>query len=79
MSDPNKLFAQATAAYNQGNWQQSFDLALSLLPVAPQHAGLHYLIGLAALGLKRIPHALEGLQRAVQLDPGRAEYVAQFA
>ena len=79
MSDPNKLFAQATAAYNQGNWQQSFDLGLSLLPVAPQHAGLHYLIGLAALGLKRIPHALEGLQRAVQLDPGRAEYVAQFA
>ena len=79
MSDPNKLFAQATAAYNQGSWQQSFDLAVSLLPVAPQHAGLHYLIGLAALGLKRIPQALDALQRAVQLEPERADYLAQLA
>jgi Flp pilus assembly protein TadD len=79
MSDPNKRFAQATEAYNQGNWQQSFDLATSLLPVAPGHAGLHYLIGLAALGLKRIPQALEGLQRAVQLEPTRADYLAQLA
>jgi tetratricopeptide (TPR) repeat protein len=79
MSDPNTLFAQATADYNQGKWQQSFDLAISLLPVAPQHAGLHYLIGLAAFGLKRMPQALDGLQRAVQLAPGRGDYLAQLA
>jgi tetratricopeptide (TPR) repeat protein len=79
MSDPNTLHAQATTAYKQGKWQQSFDLAVSLVPVAPQHAGLHYLIGLAALGLKRIPQALDELQRAVQLAPGRGDYLAQLA
>ncbi len=79
MSEPNKLFAQATAAYNQGDWQKAFDLAVSLLPVAPAHAGLHYLIGLAALGLKRVPQALESLQRAIALEPTRAEYLAQLA
>ncbi|OOG62183.1 sulfotransferase [Rhodanobacter sp. B04] len=79
MPDPNKLFAQATTAYNQGNWRQAYDVATPLLPLAPDHAGLHYLIGLAALGLKQMPQAVKHLQRAVKLDPLRAEYAAQFA
>ena len=79
MSDPNKLLAQATAVYKQGNHRQAFDLAKTLLPVAPDHAGLHYLIGLAALGLKEMSLAVKYLLRAVTLDPLRGEYAAQFA
>ncbi|OOG37055.1 sulfotransferase [Rhodanobacter sp. C05] len=79
MSDPNKLFAQATAMYNQGKHRQAFDQAKALLPVAPDHAGLHYLIGLAALDLKEMPQAVKYLQRAVKLDPLKGEYAAQFA
>lgn len=79
MADPNQRFAQATAAYNQGNWRAAFDLSLSLLPVAPGKAALHYLIGLSALGLKQMPRAIEGLQRAAALEPDRAEYLAQLA
>jgi tetratricopeptide (TPR) repeat protein len=79
MSDPNKLFAQATMAYNQGNHRQAFDLAKGLLPVAPDHAQLHYLVGLSALDLNDMPNAVKYLQRAVKLDPLRSEYAAQFA
>lgn len=79
VAEPNERFAQATALYNQGNHRQAFDLAKTLLPVAPDHAGLHYLIGLAALGLKEMPKAMKYLLRAVTLDPQRGEYAAQFA
>ena len=77
--DPNKLFAKATAAFNQGNWRQAFDLATPLLPVAPDHAELHHLIGLAALGLKKMPQAAKCLHRATKLEPKRADYAAQLA
>jgi tetratricopeptide (TPR) repeat protein len=79
MADPNQRFAQATAAYNQGNWRLAFDLSLSLLSVAQNKAALHYLIGLSALGLKQMPQAIEGLQRAATLEPDRADYLAQLA
>ncbi len=79
MTDPDKIYAQAIAAFNQRNFRQAFELSMSLLPQAPNHAELHHLAGLAALELQAMPQALEWLQRAVNLYPGRADYAAVFA
>lgn len=78
MTDPNALLLEATAAYNQGNWQSAFDLAIPLLAIAPEHAGVHHVVGLAALGLKQMPLAIRHLQRALKLEP-RSDYAAHFA
>ncbi|WP_449426726.1 sulfotransferase [Rhodanobacter umsongensis] len=79
MTDPSHLHAQATAAYNQGDWRRALDLASRLLPQEPNHAGLHHLAGLSALELQQMPLALEYLRRAASLDPARADYLTQFA
>src|SRR6185437_7462186 len=78
MTEPNALLLEATAAYNQGNWQRAFDLAIPLLAIAPEHAGVHHVVGLAALGLKQMPLAIRHLQRALKLEP-RSDYAAHFA
>jgi len=78
MTDPNALLLEATAAYNQGNWQRAFDLASPLLAIAPEHAGVHHVVGLAALGMKQMPLAIRHLQRALKLEP-RSDHAAHFA
>jgi len=79
MTDAAKLYAQATAAYNERNWQRAFTLATSALPQAPDHAELHHLAGISALALQQMSPALHHLQRAVDLYPLRADYATQFA
>jgi Flp pilus assembly protein TadD len=79
MTDPSQLFAQATQAFNQRNWQQALELSRQLLPQAPDHAELHYLAGLAAMELQQMQPALQYLHRAAKLCPARADYVTQFA
>jgi tetratricopeptide (TPR) repeat protein len=79
MTDPAKLYAQATSAYNQRNWRQALELSVQLLQQAPNQAELHYLAGLSALELQQMPQALPHLRRAVQLYPQRADYATQFA
>ncbi len=79
MADPNAIFVEATAACNRGEWRRAFDLASPLLTLAPEHAGLHHLLGIAALGLKQMPLSIRHLQRALKLEPRRADYAAQFA
>ena len=78
MTDSNALLLEATAAYNRGDWRRAFDLASPLLAVAPDHAGVHHVVGLAALGLKRMPLAIRHLQRALKLEP-RSDYAAHLA
>src|SRR6185437_8915897 len=72
------LLLEATAAYNQGNWQRAFDLASPLLAIAPEHASVHHVVGLAALGMKQMPLAIRHLQRALKLEP-RSDHAAHFA
>lgn len=79
MTDPAKIYAQASVAFNQRNFRQALDLSMSLLPQAPNHAELHHLAGMAAMELQAMPQALEYLQRAVNLSPRRADYATQFA
>ncbi|OOG65442.1 sulfotransferase [Rhodanobacter sp. B04] len=79
MTDPAKLYARATSAYNQRNWREALGLSMQLLPQAPNHAELHFLAGLAALELQQMSPALQYLQRAANLYPLRADYATQFA
>jgi Flp pilus assembly protein TadD len=79
MTDAAQIYAQATAAYNERDWQRAFVLATSALPQAPDHAEMHYLAGISALALQQMPPALHHLQRAVDLYPLRADYATQFA
>jgi len=77
MSNPMQWYAQALDALDRGDWQAACGLAARVARHAPEHAGVHYVAGVAALQLQRVPMAIEHLARAVQLEPGRVEYLAQ--
>jgi tetratricopeptide (TPR) repeat protein len=79
MTDPAELYAQLTSAFKQRAWQQAQQLAERLLLLAPGHAGVHYLAGMATLELQQMPAALEYLRKAVVLDPARVDFMVQFA
>lgn len=72
-------YASAVAALNAGDWKQAQHLAMYLLREMPQHAGVSFVAGVAAMQLQQMPLAVACLQRAVQLNPARADYAAQFA
>jgi len=79
MTDPAELYAQLTSAFKQRAWQRAQQLAERLLPLAPDHAGVHYIAGMAALELQQMPVALEYLRKAVVLDPVQVDFMVQFA
>lgn len=80
-SAPSKeqRYASAIAALNAGDWQQAQHLAMHLLREAPHHAGVSFVAGVAAMHLQQMPLAVACLQRAVERNPSRADYLAQFA
>jgi Flp pilus assembly protein TadD len=79
MTDPQQQFERAVQAFNQRKFRQALELALTLLPQAPDHAELNYLAGMSAMELQQMNPALEHLHRAAKLQPARADYVTQFA
>lgn len=79
MTDPAKLYSQAVTALNQRQWSQASGLCVQILPRVPNHAGVHFVAGVAALEQQLIPAALKHLHRATTLNPGRADYAAQLA
>jgi tetratricopeptide (TPR) repeat protein len=74
-----ELLAQAGTALNRGDSQQAGSLAMRVLQVDPRHPEAHYLAGLAAMALRRLPEALEHLHQAASLRPRHADYAVQFA
>jgi tetratricopeptide (TPR) repeat protein len=79
MTGAAELYARLTRAFDQRAWQKAQQLADRLLLLAPGHAGVHYLAGMAALQLQQMPAALEYLRKAVVLDPARVDFMVQFA
>ncbi len=79
MTDPSKLYAEAVAALNRADWQRARALANQLLGTFPNHGGVHFVAGVAAMELQFIPMALKHLHRAATLSPKRADYAAQLA
>lgn len=79
MNDPMQWYAQAHEAFNRCEWRQVQSLVARIAPYAPRHGGVHYLAGVAALQLQQVRLAIEHLRSAVQFDPERADYYAQYA
>lgn len=72
-------YRSAVDALNRSSWQEALQLATSILPAASSHAGVHFVAGVAAMNLDRMPLAMQHLQAAVKLNPSRADYGAQWA
>lgn len=79
MNDPNKLYAQLIAAFNQRDWTTTQKLASQMIAIVPRHPGTHYMAGISALELQQIPLALEMLRKATIVSPDNVEYAVQFA
>lgn len=79
MTDPAQLYGHLVAAFNQRQWQQVLDVAAKLLPLAPRHAGVSYITGIACMELQQMPAALGYLDQASNWEPTRADFATQFA
>lgn len=77
--DPRSLYQSAVHALNQGQWPQAFDMGKQLLAVVPTHGGVHFVMGVSALQMQRMPEAMAHLREATRLSPQRADYAAQYA
>ncbi|MEP6897691.1 MAG: sulfotransferase [Rhodanobacter sp.] len=79
MNDPNRIYAQLIAAFNQREWSAAQNLATQMLAIVPRHPETHYIAGISALELQQIPRALEMLRKATIVRPDNAEYAVQLA
>jgi len=79
MNDPAPVYTQAVEALNRADWRSAIELAGRVLPQAPGHAGVHFVLGVAALNLQQMPQAFRHLRQAVALNPQRPDYRAQWA
>lgn len=79
MNAPSETYAAALDACNRRDWQRALVLGQELLRQTPEHAGVCYIVGMACMELRRIPEAVEFLDRATGLDPGRAQFATQYA
>jgi len=74
-----QTYRAATEALNRQQWQRAGQLGLQLLERAPQHAGVHFILGIAALEMRGMPQAIRHLGEAVRLNGQRSDYRAQLA
>ncbi len=85
MNDPTaapaaqRLYADAIAALNRAEWPTAGNIALDMLRRFGEHPGVHFIAGVAALELRRLPQALGHLQRAVAMNGQRADYLVYLA
>jgi tetratricopeptide (TPR) repeat protein len=78
-ADRKKRYAAAVEALNRGDWPRAKALSMSLLHEIPQHAGVHFVAGVAALQMKQTRLATEWLGQSVALNPQRSDYMVQYA
>lgn len=79
MEEARQLYARAIDALNAGQWRSARDMAGRLLGMAPRHAGVHFVAGVAALREQDYRPALDHLQAATRLNADRPDYAAQSA
>ena len=79
MNDPATLYRRAVDALNRGDWAAALEMAARVLPAVPRHPGVHFVVGVAALQLNRMPVALKHLRLSTTLNPSRGDYGAQLA
>lgn len=78
-ADQRKRYGESVDALNKGDWKHAQHLSMQLVREVPPHAGVYFVAGVAARELMQIPLALQCLQRAIELNPVRPDYLAQFA
>lgn len=79
MEEARQLYGQAIDALNTGQWKTARAIAGRLLSMAPRHAGVHFVAGVAALRERDFRPALDHLQAATRLNSDRPDYAAQSA
>lgn len=79
MNALQQQYAQAVEALNARDWAKARGAAEGLLQAAPNHAGVHFVLGVAALELVDLKAAFRHLMLANDLNPQRADYAAQLA
>lgn len=79
MEEARQVYARAVEALNAGQWRSARELTARLLGMAPRHAGVHFVAGVAALRERDFRPALDHLQAATRLNADRPDYAAQSA
>jgi len=79
MTDSTRAYAKLIAAFNQNDWPRVQQRAAQLLPVLPHDPVVHFMAGVACMQMQQMPQALDCLLKATQLEPGRADFLAQYA
>ena len=74
-----ETYNRAIAALNRGDWVLAQALAVEVDRKVPNHAGVHFVAGVAAIELQQMRPAVMHLRRATSLSPGRADCHAQLA
>ena len=69
----------AEGALRLGAFAETERLCLKILETAPRDSHALFLLGVAGIEQTKITGALRALQQAVLLEPGRADYLTQFA
>lgn len=77
--DPAATYAQAVSALNAADFPRAYALSMALVRQLPQHGGVHFVAGVAALHLGQMPQAIDLLGRACAFSPARPDYHAQRA
>lgn len=72
-------YSRAVDALNRGRWPQALQEATAALVAAPNHPGVHFVIGVASLQLRQMPRAMRHLEWAARASPERPDYAGQFA
>ncbi len=76
--DPGQIYRRAIDALNARDWPAALQMAQRLAYGFPEHAGVHFVAGVAALQLGQGPLAEQHLSEATRLNPARADYAAQY-
>ncbi len=76
--DPGQIYRQSIAALNARDWAVAWRMSSALAQGYPQHAGVRFVAGVAALQLRQLRAAEDHLEAATRLNPDRADYAAQF-
>lgn len=77
--DPAQIYRAAVDALNRRDWVGAWRQAQSLSVAFPQHAGVHFVAGVAALQLRQMQAAETHLAAATRINPERTDYAAQYA
>jgi tetratricopeptide (TPR) repeat protein len=79
MADLQELQARLIQAFNRNDWPRVQQLAAQLQPLTPADAMAPYMAGIAHMQLGQLPQAADLLRQATELEPRRADFIAQYS